>query len=230
MKHQNQNVATVSMKYNVVVFRICVTGLLLAGTFAARAEDSSHQTTFNPVTDWVWSYLGNSPSIPQPGLTVLSTYCDNGACFASAPQVSCFTNDSTPPSSINVCKNQGPGTASYQTIVQPPDLLRMDPEDGTVAARFTVPANGLYFISGRYEMIDTVGYEVNVSIVYHAKAGDTNLLPATPLSGYGNSVPFKVKVWLQARTTIDFIVNTGGNYAYESTGLKADIEGIRVEH
>ena len=221
MKHQ---------RYDVVVFGICVTGLLLAGTFAARGQGSSHQTTFNPVNDWAWSYLGYSPSLPQQGLTVLSTYCNDGACFASAPAVECFTNASTPPSSINVCKNEGPGKASYQTIVQPTDLVRMDPEDGTAAVRFTVPADGLYFISGRYEMIDTVGNEVDVAVVYHAKAGDTDLLPGTPLSGYGNSVPFKVKAWLQARTTIDFIVHTGGDYAYESTGLKADIERVGVEH
>jgi hypothetical protein len=217
------------MKHNLVVFGICITGLLLAGTLAARAEDSSHQTAFNPVTDWAWSYLGNSPSLPQQGLTVLLTYCNDGVCFASAPAVECFTNGSTPPSSINVCKNEGPGTAYYQTIVQPPDLLRMDPENGTAVVRFTVPANGAYFVSGRYEIIDTVGNEVTVSIVHHGEAGDTNLLPATPLSGYGNCVPFKAKVWLRAGTTIDFTVNTGGNYAYESTGLKADISPIH-EH
>lgn len=206
-----------------IVSGICVAGLLLAGNFAARAEDSSHQTTFNPVNDWAWSFLGNSPALPQQGLTVLSTYCGGGACYASAPKVVCFTNGSTPPSSIDVCKNEGPGTASYQTILQPPDLLRMDPEDGTVTVRFTAPANGVYFVNGRYQIIDTVGNEVIVSIVHHGEAGDTNLLPATPLSGYGNSIPFNVKVSLQAGTTIDFTVNTGGNYTFESTGLKADI-------
>jgi hypothetical protein len=52
------------------------------------------------------------------------------------------------------------------------------------------------------------------------EAGDTNLLPATTLIGYGNSVPFKAKDWLQARTTIDFIVNTGDDYAYEALAGK----------
>jgi hypothetical protein len=214
------------MKYKVVVFGICVTGLLLAGNLAARAQDSPPQTTFNPVNDWAWSYFGYSPSLPQPGLTVLSSYCTNGECNASAPKLTCFTNGSTIPSSISVCKNLGPGNASYFTIVLPPDLLLMDPEDGIVTVRFTVPADGVYSVSGRFQMIDTVGNEVIVSIVHHGEAGDTYLLTPMPLSGYGNSVPFKVKVPLQGGTTVDFTVNTGGDYAFESTGLKADIGPI----
>jgi hypothetical protein len=215
------------MKSKSVVFGMSV---LLAANLAARADDPPNPAGFNPVKDWAWLYLGNTPSIPPygPALTVLSTYCDNGACFPSAPQVACYTNNSTPPSSINVCKNQGHEVAAYQTIVQPPDLLRMDPENGTVTARFTVPASGLYLISGRFEMIDTVGNEVGVSIVDHAESGDKSLVSITALSGYGNSVPFKVKVELQAGTTVDFIVTTVLDFAFESTGLKADIEPIRV--
>jgi hypothetical protein len=225
MKNQSRNTAPVSVKYNTVAFAICVMGLLFAGNSAARAQSSSQQATFNPVNDWTWSYLGYSPNLPPSGLTVLTSYCDDGACFPSAPKLACWTNGSNQPSFVQVCKNQGPGAATYDTVVQPPDLLRMDPEDGIVTVRFIVPATGVYSFSGRYQMIDTVGNEVLVSIVRHEPAFGV-LLPLTQLRGYGNSVPFNIKASLPAGTTVDFTINTGGNYTNESTGLKVDVAAI----
>ena len=115
-------------------------------------------------------------------------------------------------------------TVSHLTILQPPDLLGMDPSlDGRNAVvRWTAPAGGIYRIQGRWQGIDVSPNGTDVALLKNGSTETT--LFADYVLGYEVRKPFDVTVSVAMGETVDFSLGRGGNsQLYDSTGLDAVI-------
>jgi len=117
-------------------------------------------------------------------------------------------------------------TITYLTIVQPPGVVRMDPQEsaGTIV-RFTAPATTTYSVAGSFEGIDTRFPGTDVKIF----AGGTLRWSATPAEVVVGA-PFSLTVALAAGQTIDFVVSKPPpfRFVFLSTGLQARITYLGV--
>ncbi len=115
-------------------------------------------------------------------------------------------------------------TNSTGTLVVPPGGLGLHPGPGGQFSllRFSVPADGLYQLSGAFSGLDIVGTTTDVHVL-------TNGFPMFDglVNGYGpgSSVSFARAVNLKAGDSVDFAVGWGANheFSYDSTGLSAQI-------
>jgi hypothetical protein len=127
-------------------------------------------------------------------------------------------------------RNFGPATFQPNgTTFLPPDLLLIDPQNGSADIRWTAPATGFYNVSGRYQGIDTGGGNH-----HYLAVRDYDLSPGNRLfdygpggQGFGTQAPFSFAGNFSAGETIDFLENYGGA-ANRSFGLTATItaEGV----
>ena len=113
---------------------------------------------------------------------------------------------------------------SDNTIRQPPNLLRMDPQltPGTIV-RFTAPSTASYAVTGYFQGIDTTQHSTVLGIYAKGTQLFTNIMPN---SGYGTKKSFDYpSVALAAGETVDFVVATNSNCCYLAVGLSATITG-----
>jgi hypothetical protein len=113
-------------------------------------------------------------------------------------------------------------TQIFETVTQPTNLLRLDPEltAGSIV-RFTVPTTGNYDISGLFQGIDN---NMHSSAVLVFAGGVQQFSSTIPGRGFGTQDPFSSSsVHLNAGDTIDFIVKSNDYCCWLSTGLAATI-------
>jgi hypothetical protein len=197
--------------------------LLLSAALVMGAVSSVRAQTYDAVSDFsgtnpsgAWSYLYSATvGSPRAPLTTPTTF--NG-------QVVGLDDNSSIPTSVLVARNVGPGTTSYVTIVQPTNLLEMDPESLASYTQFTAPATANYSISGLFQGIDTGEGPHEVQILQDYQAGSP--LFAATLNGFGQQQPFSFTQQLTAGETLDFTVNFTGDYSNLSTGLAATISVV----
>jgi hypothetical protein len=175
-------------------------------------------TTYSVVRDY--SIKGN-PSGPwsyidQNGLLTVHT-----RAFGGQKGLWDWSNSNPFCNTSAVERNQTGATASYATIIQPTDHLRIDPQNNTFnSARFQAPGAGSYSIKGDFLGIDTGEGSHPVSI----KLNGTAQFGAT-IASYGQLAAFKLTLTLAAGDIVDFMVESGGACVNLSTGLKATIVG-----
>lgn len=136
--------------------------------------------------------------------------------------VVCISNLGEQPYVSGVTINGSGALHSVFSILQPPHLLRLDPQltPGTIV-RFTVPQTGSYDIEGWFESIDTVAHSTAMLVF----AGGTQIFYDILLrGGFGDQKPFAATALaLNQGDTIDFIVKTNSNCCFLSIGLAARI-------
>jgi hypothetical protein len=160
-----------------------------------------------------WSYLWSStPAAPTLPLAGPFTDLDH------QPTELAWWNQSNFPDACVVAANTGDTTLSFATIVQPPDLLRLDPQSHAAWLRFTAPHADTYSIGGRYQIIDTSPHAHRIQILRNAGL-DSPLLDNAGGYSYGQQFPFQYTLGLAAGETIDFVVSSTGDPTYLSTGL-----------
>jgi hypothetical protein len=166
-----------------------------------------------------WSYLYDTGS----GLRLLANALSNVDGEAGYNQ---WWDGENIPNSIAVSENSSSATLvfpPFNTIVDPPNLIALDPESGIVDCRWTAPESGTWSVTGLFQGIDTGENAHNVEILENYSM---NLLAPTTMSGYGQVVPFNQSVNLNAGATVDFLVVCTSSYGNLATGLSATISPI----
>ena len=193
--------------------------IALAGLQTARADSYDAVSDFtagsNPSGAWSYLYASSVGSALTP-LTAASNLAGVGIPF--------FSDGQSVPTSVVVARNTTGSTASYETIVQPTDLLEVDPESLVADVRWTAPAAGTYSVSGLFQGIDTVSEQHAVEILSNYNAASPLL--DSPLAGYSTQVFFDFDGTYSAGDTLDFLVAYTGNYAFLSTGFDATITSL----
>jgi hypothetical protein len=114
-------------------------------------------------------------------------------------------------------------TASYLTIVQPPDMLNLHPgpTGQKSVVRWTAPTSETVKVEGKFEGIDTGGTTTDVGMMKNT----TKTLFSNNINGFGATAPFSTTTAVAGGDTIDFLVGYGSNATYEndSTGLSVTI-------
>jgi hypothetical protein len=123
------------------------------------------------------------------------------------------------PNASAVDKNTSGSTASYLSIVQPTNLLRLDGEDLTSDVRFTAPGAGIYDVSGLFQRIDNGNVPVSVRVNLNGVA----LFSADNFSTFNDQRVFNLSgLSLAAGDVLDF-VEGAPQFNNDSTGLSATI-------
>ena len=103
-------------------------------------------------------------------------------------------------------------------------IMHPDSSGGYSVVRYTVPATGVYVISGAFEGLDHL-YQTSTDV--HVLLNNTSLFDADVTHYYlfdGGYVPFSLTQSLSAGDQIDFAVGFGNrSYTGDSTGLQGDI-------
>jgi hypothetical protein len=202
-------------------------GVALVLLVQLLGEDGRASTVYDAVNDFSvssnpngqWSYLYDTGSGPQ-----LLTY--NTIPFEVAyPGLNAWWNGQTDPNSIFVAQNATASPVSFLSIVDPPNLLWLDPQADTDIVRWTAPASGTWNVTGQFQGIDVGEQAHNVEILVNYS---TVLLAPTTVSQFGQVVPFDQSVSLTAGNTIDFIVAATAGYGNLATGLSAAISTMTI--
>jgi hypothetical protein len=196
---------------------VCFGGSQIASAdiiYDAVADFSSSANPNGP-----WSYLYDTGSGPQ---VLTQAIVNNGVAGVSG-----WWDGLQIPDSVKTLKNTNASTVTYSgTIVQPPNLLGMDPEiQKSDITRWTAPSAGTWSINGLFQGIDTSEHSHNVEVLENSA---TLLLAPTSIGTFGQTVTFNATVSLAAGDTIDFIVNGAANFTDLSTGLSATIRSSSV--
>ncbi len=176
--------------------------------------------TFSAVNDFsiasnpsgVWSY-GTLSSVTGGAFTAFSdTFMNSGNAA--------WNNGGVVPNSATVWKNTTQSTESGGTIVQPPNLLRLDGENLIADVRWTAPIAAIYDVNGLFQRIDNQPMPVTVSVIENSA---TTLFSVSNFSGFNSQQSFGLShLALSAGTTIDF-EESGSQPDNLSTGLSATI-------
>lgn len=110
----------------------------------------------------------------------------------------------------------------YGTVRQTADELSLHPNHAGAYSvlRWTAPEAGTYLVRGRFDGNDySRGTTSDIKLNHNA-----NTLLASPLNGFGTTIPFNRIVTAAQGDTLDFAVGKGaGNADYDITGLAATI-------
>jgi hypothetical protein len=199
----------------------CVMTAALSTHFTPTARAANHDAVLdirsgnNPSGPWsyLWSDTNTSPTQPLLGPF---TNLDN------QPHELAWWNQSGYPDACALTANTGDTTLVFATIVQPPDLLRLDPQNHAAWLRFTASHADTYSVYGRFQIIDTSPHAHRIQILRSAGQGST-LLDNSGGYSYGQQFPFQYTLSMAAGETLDFVVSSTGDPTYLSTGLSVSI-------
>jgi hypothetical protein len=194
--------------------------LLLAfapATLAGSVYDAVANFSLASNPNGTWSYLYEAPGSGPSLMTQSGTY-------PGVPGVILWSDGLPVPDIAYLTKNTTGSTATYLTIVQPTNLLNMDPQSYTDIIRWTAPSAGVWSIAGIFQGIDIDQHSHPVEIVEN---GSTVLLSPTTISAYGQVITFSDTVTLATGNTLDFIVSTGPtSFSNLSTGFDVTIQSV----
>lgn len=191
--------------------------------------EQARAATYNVVDDFsiaanpngVWSYgegIGATSFTPftHTVSTAISQFWQSSAPSLGAPAV---------------IKNTTGAPFVASTAIFLPNVLDVHPGPLTdVIVRFTAPAAGVYSYAGLFEIMDFVAPLGVIGNIYHNNsllfsqgiAGAATASTFTP----GGSAVFSGLVSLDASDTLSFVVNNGGSFTYDSTGLVLSIASV----
>jgi hypothetical protein len=207
-----------------------VTSAVLGASMAAAmafSAPASAAVIYDAVNDFhggvatgTWSYGTGTGGLSFTPMTVFSTACEGAA------GISCWQTPTPVDRVPLVAKNMTGSTVFiYNTVVQPTDVLNVHPGPVSDAiVRFTAPTSGLYSLTGFFETLDTKPNGVVLSLFHNNASlgalpflGAAAVAPGTP----GGSISINLGLNLVAGDRVDFVVNNGGSYYNDSTGLSA---------
>jgi hypothetical protein len=211
------------MRIARVLALTCAIGLAIVGTSSATTYDAvaNFSATNGPPSNWSYGF-----GVTGLSFTPYSTFSPSGVCQVGGVTtgLACWNtgNNSVPEVGINTTGT----TLTGGTVVVPTGVLLLHPDTVLdTIVQFTVPVGGAYNISGLFEILDTSP----TGIIGLVTLNGTNLF-AGPLAGPGasgtspgGSETFLRSRILQAGDILDFGVNNGGLYLFDSTGLSATI-------
>ena len=123
-----------------------------------------------------------------------------------------------------IIQNTTSSTVTYNTVVQPNDLLNLQPGPSGQwsTVRFVSPRAGTYTIEGRWQGLDSASTDVHIRYINAAPGGTgaSQSLYSDTVHFLNTTNPFSLTRLMAAGDTLDFIVGDGGNgYDHDSTGL-----------
>ncbi len=118
--------------------------------------------------------------------------------------------------------NTTAGTITFASFHVPTDELQLHPgiagEEAVV--RWTAPSSGAFFITGRFEGLDSTTTDVHILL-------NGGSLLSGSIGSNGDVVPFTLTTGVNAGDHLDFVVGFGSNnYFFDSTGLAATIAPV----
>ena len=214
-----------TIRQSILLFTLM--GFLVVGCSAQTWDARRDFAASNP--NGVWSYGSGVTGTSFTRYTTYLTSCDP---YWGTQGLVCWTgnlyyNDPLVESNIT-----GQWQFCCLGVVVPPDALVVHPapdwEPADSIVQWTAPADGIYRISGYFEILDAVSPTGIVGLVYR----NGTLLYRGELLGppaqYPNQIGGRENFYfpqlsLNAGDVISFGVNSGGTFYYDSTGFNAVI-------
>jgi len=202
---------------NVKKLARLLAAVALFGSAAAQAESSwdavgNFGIGANP--NGAWSYRVRAA---DGGLSLMGywTVSCNGT-----PGMACWNTDAGGWDLPMIGTNTTGAEIVFPSGVVPLSTLHMHPgADGErPVLTFTAPATGWYRVTGQFQAVDRTPTGVRVMV-----SQDATTLVDKPLTAFGQTVQFNLKRQLSAGQTINFSVDAAGNFANDSTDLKAAV-------
>jgi hypothetical protein len=196
--------------------------LIMAGLACCAAPAAQAQSAWDAVGDFQtysnleapWSYRWRDAA----GQLRLMNY-SNQNC-SNTPGLACWNLQSDGNGLPLIGQNTTGAPIDFPSGVVPLSVLHMHPGPGgeRPVLTYTVPFTGWYRVTGQFQMVDRTPTGVQV-LVTHA---GTTLLDKS-LTLFGDTATFNWKRRLYAGQEINFSVDAAGDYANDSTMLKAAV-------
>jgi len=218
---------------------MAVLGCVIGGSNYAEAQTYDVAKDFYSVAappGNPWSY-GTLSTFPVGDFHPLSF---SGDFRIGKNTVSLWNNKGTVPSLVTIGLNRGSTTAQFnrQSVIFPPNVVNLDPENLVADVRWTAPFDGVFQITLSLQHDDTYGGGnpvVNVGVIQTDNSGNSQHLigpfsisppSSPPLSPFSTNISL-VKV--KGGNTIDFaITGTNGAHGNMTTGFSVKIETLAV--
>ncbi|HEY1686615.1 MAG TPA: hypothetical protein VGG19_17760 [Tepidisphaeraceae bacterium] len=197
-------------------------GLLIAlitiTSVQANTYDAVNDFTAGNNPSGQWSYLYSST------IGGLQTALTPSGDFPGSTNPWDWSGENVP-DSVSVIKNTSGTPTTYEsTIVQPTNLLLVDPEEDAADVQWKAPTTGIYDISGVFQNIDQSGHTDSHPV--EVLLNNSALLPlySSTISSSDGSATFNFDQLVAAGDTLDFVVaGSPSNYQFLSTGFDATI-------
>lgn len=196
--------------------------LILAGLACCAAPAAQAQSTWDAVADFQissnlespWSYRWTDAG----GQTRYMAY-SNIVC-SGTPGLVCWNPSPDGNGLPLIALNTTLKPIEFSSGVIPQAVLDMHPGPGgeRPVLTYTVPATGWYRITGQFQMVDRTPTGVQVTVMH----GGANLVDK-PLKLFGDTAVFNIKRRMNFGQELSFAVDPAGNYANDSTTLKAAV-------
>lgn len=193
-----------------------IAALILSTTGAAHAQSSwdavgDFKLTANP--NGPWSYSWQMPGGPLTLMPYSEVNCGGSG-------TACWNRYSGEFHLPEVAINTTGASFDFSSGVFPAAVLDLHPgaEGERSVVTWTAPVTGTYKITGQFQVIDREPTGTRVLVTH----GGTTLLDK-PLSVFGGTALFQFKRKVVAGGQVSFSVDPAGNYANDSTALKAAI-------
>jgi hypothetical protein len=202
--------------------RVPTLALALAALACCAAPGAQAQSAWDAVGDFQihsnlgapWSYRWRDAAgqVRLMGYTSLSC---NGT-----PGMACWNVDEGGFDIPMIGLNTTLAPIEFPSGVIPLSVLEMHPGPGgeRPVLTYTAQATGWYRVTGQFQMVDRTPTGVQVLVTQ----GSTTLLDK-PLTQFGDTATFNLKRKLNAGQQINFSVDAAGNYANDSTVVKAAV-------
>jgi hypothetical protein len=196
--------------------------LILAGLACSAAPGAQAESAWDAVGDFQissnleapWSYRWRDAA----GQVRLMGY--SGIACSGTPGLVCWNIQADGYGLPLIALNTTLAPIEFPSGVIPLSVLDMHPGPGgeRPVLTYTVPATGWYRVTGQFQMVDRTPTGVQVMVTH---AGTTLLDKSLTL--FGDTATFNWKRKLFAGQEINFSVDPAGNYANDSTMLKAAV-------
>jgi hypothetical protein len=212
------------MQYPKHVLTLTILLTVLTAVSVAQTWDANKDfKDSNPNGAWSYGYGTTGTSftlytVYDPECDLKGIVCWTAEEYGTAPYVAFNTTGKW------LCRDDG--------VLYPPDTLHIHPapnwEPADSIVRWTAPADGLYRISGFFEILDSTNPTGIIGLVYQ----NDRLLFRAELLGPRAQCPDKIggranfyfgQLSLNAGDVISFGVNADGTFYYDSTGFNATI-------
>lgn len=196
--------------------------LILAGLACCAAPAAQAQSSWDAVGDFQissnveapWSYRWTDAG----GQTRLMPF-SNIVC-SGTPGLVCWNPSADGNGFPLIGLNTTLKPIEFPSGVIPVSVVTMHPGPGgeRPVLTYTVPATGWYRVTGQFQMVDRTPTGVQVAVMHEG----VNLVDKS-LKLFGDTAVFNIKRRMNFGQELSFSVDAAGNYANDSTTLKAAV-------
>ena len=200
---------------HVALLSLCAAASLPAATYSAWGDFGST----NPSGAWKYGTVATDGAVgaldatftPMP--TYQANFTSGGGFHSDAWLLSLASSDGV------VRPN---GAFGFGTVTYSPDYLNLHPaSDGAMAVvAFTAPTPDVYTFTGEWADHDVLG---GTGVEIWTALGNGNVIAHGTMPAVSSPVAINFSQSLTAGQSVYFVLGYGGEYTFDSTGLKLDV-------